>query len=330
MRRREFIAGLAGAAMWSVAAHAQQRSGIGRVGVLLRYADDDPETRAVLAGFRQGLEKRGWKEGRNLHIDYRLGVALDRAAVIAKAAKELIDLQPDVIFCQGPILVSALQHESPATPIVFVQISDPIGSGFITNLARPGGNITGLALFEARVAGKCFQMLKEIAPGVSRVALVIAARNSFANYLSAIEAIASSLGIELVFTEVEDTEADIGRAIELFARAPNGGLVLPPDFVLTAHRKLIIALAARHRLPAVYSDQAFVKDGGLLFYGTDVVDMYRQAAAYVDRILRGDKPADLPVQTPVRYETALNLKTAKALGLTVPPGLLVAADEVVE
>jgi putative ABC transport system substrate-binding protein len=329
IKRREFIAGL-GAAAWPVAARAQQGDRVRRVGVLLRYADNDPQTKAVLVGLRQGLEKRGWQEGRNLHIDYRLGVVIDQPAVVAKAAKELIDLQPEVIFSQGPTLVAALQHESRVTPIVFVQISDPIGSGFIANLSRPGGNVTGLTLFEAGVAGKWLQMLKEIAPSLSRAALVMDARNSFANYVSSIEPIASSLGIELVFTPVGDTDADIGRAIETFAGVPNGGLVLPPDFVLAEHRELIIALAARHRLPAVYSDRVFVREGGLLFYGTDVADMYRQAAAYVDRILRGDRPADLPVQAPVKYETVLNLKTAKALGLTVPPILLVAADEVIE
>jgi putative ABC transport system substrate-binding protein len=328
IRRREFITLLGGTTTWPVAALAQ-RGGIGRLGVLLRYADGDPEAKVALAGFRQGLKNRGWQEGGNLHIDYRLGV-IGRPTVAATAAKELIGLRPDVIFTQGPTLVAALQRESRTTPIVFVQISDPIGSGFIATLARPGGNITGLLLFEASIAGKLLQMLKEIAPHVSRVALLMLGDNSFANYLNAVQAFASSLGINLVFTPVEDAEADISGAIESFARMPNGGLITPPDFVLTGYRELIVKLAARYRLPAVYSDRAFVKDGGLLSYGTDVADMYRQAAAYVDRILRGDKPADLPVQTPVKYETVLNLKTAHALDLTVPPVLLVAADEVLE
>jgi putative tryptophan/tyrosine transport system substrate-binding protein len=262
MKRREFIAGL-GAAAWPLAARGQQVRAMRRVGVLLRLAEGDPETNAVLAGFRQGLERRGWLEGQNLHIDYRLGVTLDHQ-IVATAARELLSLRPDVIFAQGPFLVAALKHESRAAPIVLVQISDPIGSGFIANLARPGGNITGLALLEAPVAGKWFQMLREIAPSISRIALIVATGNSFANYLPEIETMASSLGIKLIFTAVEDTEADIGQAIESFAREPNGGLVLPPDFVLTAHRQLIIALAARHRLPAIYSDKVFVKDGGLL------------------------------------------------------------------
>jgi putative ABC transport system substrate-binding protein len=302
----------------AAAALAQQRSGIGRVGVLLRDAASDPEVKAALAGFRQGLKNRGWQEGGNLHIDYRLGV-VNRPTVVATAIKELIGLRPDVILTQGTTLVAALQQESRTIPIVFVQISDPIGSGFIASLSRPGGNVTGLSMFEASVAGKLLQMLKEIAPHVSRVALVMTASNSFANYLSAVETFASRLGINLVFTPTGNTEADISRAIESFARVPNGGFITPPDIVLTAYRELIIKLAARYRLPAVYSDRVFVKDGGLLSYGTDVADMYRQAAAYVDRILRGDKPADLPVQTPVKYETVLNLKTARALDLTVPP-----------
>jgi putative ABC transport system substrate-binding protein len=327
IRRREFITLLGGATTWPVAARAQQRSAIGRVGVLLRYADGDPEAKAALAGFRQGLKNRGWQEGGNLRIDYRLGV---ERAVAATAAKELIGSRPDVIFTQGPTLVGALQHESRTTPIVFVQISDPIGSGFIASLSRPGGNVTGLSLFEASVAGKLLQMLKEVAPHVSRVALVVTADNSFVNYLSAVRTFAFQLGIDVVFTPIQDTEADISRAFESFERVPNGGFITPPDFVLTGYRELIIKLAARHRLPAVYSDRAFVKDGGLLSYGTDVADMYRQAAAYVDRILRGDKPADLPVQTPVKYETVLNLKTARALDLTVPPVLLMAADEVID
>ena len=229
-----------------------------------------------------------------------------------------------------PDLGCRASAREPHNPIVFVQISDPIGSGFIASLSRPGGNATGLLLFEAGIAGKLLQMLKEIAPHVSRVALLMTSGNSFANYLSAVQAFASQLGIDLVFTPIGGTEPEISSAIESFARVPNGGFITPPDIVLTEYRELIIKLVARYLLPAVYSDRAFVKDGGLLSYGTDVADMYRQAAAYVDRILRGDKPADLPVQTPIKYETVLNLKTARALDLTVPPVLLVAADEVIE
>jgi putative tryptophan/tyrosine transport system substrate-binding protein len=329
IRRRDFIAGLGGAVAWPLAARTQQRSAIARVGVLLRYADSDPETKGLLAGFRQGLEKRGWQEGRNIQLDFGLGVLEDPAA-ITTAAKELLSRKPDVVLSQGVTLVAALQKEGPTTPIVFVQISDPVGSGFIASLARPGGNITGLAMFEVNVAAKWLQILKEIVPGVSRVALIMGPLNSFANYLRTIEAIASSLGVELVFTPVADSDADIRRAIESFAAEPNGGLVLPPDFVVSSHRDLVIALAARHRLPAVYGFRVFVTDGGLLSYATDLGDMYRLAAGYVDRILRGDKPADLPVQAPVKYETVLNLKTARALDLTVPPTLLVGADEVIE
>jgi putative ABC transport system substrate-binding protein len=331
MRRREFITLLGGAAAsCPLAAWAQQPEKTRRIGVLVGLAERDPETRARLAGFRQGLEKRGWSEGRNVRIDYRF--APDSSAGQAQAlAKELIALQPDVILAQATPVVAALQQETRAIPIVFAGVADPIGSGFVASLPRPGSNLTGLMMFEASVTGKWLAMLKEIAPRLERAAFVINPKTApFYNYyLRAAESVSPSLGIKLVPSLVENT-ADIERAIESFAGVPNGGLLVPPDVSAVAHRDLIIALAARYSLPAVYPFRLFVVAGGLMSYGVDFVDMFRQAASYVDRILRSDKPADLPVQAATKFETTVNLKTAKTLGLTVPPGLLVAADEVIE
>jgi putative tryptophan/tyrosine transport system substrate-binding protein len=327
MHRRDFITLLGGAAAsWPVAAGAQQGDRMRRVGVMMAYAEDDPEAKPRITGFRLGLERLGWSEGRNVRFEHRLGATGPQAPELAK---ELIGLQPDVILAQGPIATAALQRESRTIPIVSVGVNDLIGAGFIASLARPGGNITGLALYEEGIIGKWLQMLKEIAPHVSRAALMTAPVNTFVHYLSAATAISSSLAIELVLTHVESA-ADIEHTIESFARVPGGALVLPSDSRTNVHRELIIALADRHRLPAVSSERLFVKAGGLMSYGSDIVDQYRQAAAYVSRILRGDKPADLPVQAPVKYETVLNLKTARALGLTVPDLMLVRADEVIE
>ena len=290
-------------------------------------AEDDPETKARLAAFRQGLEKRGWSEGRNVHIDYRFAPAIAQMQVLAK---ELVALQPDVIFAHSTPVTAAVQRESSTIPIVFVAIADPVGSGFVASLPRPGGNMTGVMNYEASVIGKWLAMLKEIAPSLVRAAFVANPKTTPYNYfLRAGEALAPSLGIEPVPTLVENA-TDIERAIASFASAPNGGLVVIPDVAATVHRDLIIALAARHRVPAVYFARYWVAAGGLMSYGNDFVDVFRQAASYVDRILRGDKPADLPVQAATKFETVVNLKTAKALGLTVPPGLLVAADEVIE
>jgi len=281
-----------------------------------------------LAGFRRGLEKRGWSEGRNVRMDTRF--APDSNADQAQVqARELIALQPDVILAQATPLVTALQRESRLIPIVFASVADPIGSGFVASLPRPGGNITGVMLYEASVSGKWLAMLKEIAPRLERVALVINPKTApyYNYYLRAAESLSPSLGTKLVPSLVENS-ADLERTIAAFARTPNGGLLLPPDASTQVHRDLIITLAARYSLPAVYWERLFVAAGGLMSYGT--VDIYRQAASYVDRILRGDKPADLPVQAATKFETIVNLKTAKALGLTVPSGLLVAADEVFE
>ncbi len=329
MRRREFLGVLGGTAIaWPLAARAQPGERVRRVGALIAFAEDDPETKERLTGFRQGLAKRGWVEGRNVHIDYRF--AAGRAERFPALAKELIALQPDVILGQTTSVTAILQRETRAIPIVFVNVSDPIGMGFIASLPRPGGNLTGVLHYEASIVGKWLAMLKEIAPRLTRAALFANRQTtSYDYFLQSGKAAAPSLAIDLVTSHVE-TAADIERAIEAFARVPNSGLVLPPDATTVVHRDLIIALAARHRVPAVYPLHAFVVAGGLMSYGTDQNDLFRLAASYVDRILRGDKPTDLPVQAPTRFETAVNLKTAKALGLEVPPGLLVAADEVIE
>jgi ABC-type uncharacterized transport system substrate-binding protein len=330
MRRRDFIRGIAGsAAVWPLAARAQRPERVRRIGVLMRFAKDNPESKLYLAAFRLGLAKRGWSEGRNVQIDYRFAAV--SARLIQAFAKELVALQPDAILAHTPPVAAALQRESGTIPIVFVNVSDPIGSGLVASLARPGGNLTGVLHYEASLLGKVLAMLKEIAPYLARVAFVANPKSgSYDYFLRAAEAVAPSLAVNVVPTPIENA-AGIERSIESFARgAPDGGLVLPPDAMTLAHRNLIVALAARHRLPAVYPFNYFVEAGNLMSYGTDQDAMYRLAASYVDRILRGDKPADLPVQAPTRYQMAVNLKTAKALGLTVPSALLVAADEVIE
>ena len=328
MRRREFTMLLScAAAIWPLAARAQQPERVRRVGVLVGLAENDPEMKERIAGLRQGLEKLGWVEGSNLRIDYRFAPAGAQARLLAR---ELIALQPDVILTQSTPATAAMQQETRTIPIVFASVADPIGSGFVASLSRPGGNLTGLLQYEEGITGKWLAMLKEIAPNLTRVALVANPRTTpFDYFLQSAKAVAPSLAIDLVPTPV-DNAADIERAIETFAREPNGGLVLPPDTSTVVHRNLIIALAAQHRLPAVYAIRVFVAAGGLMYYGTDFVDLSRHGASYVDRILRGAKPADLPVQTPTKFETVVNRKTAKALGLAVPPGLLIAADEVIE
>jgi putative ABC transport system substrate-binding protein len=327
MKRRDFITLLGGAAAaWPLVARAQQAERMRRIGVLSGLAEDDPEMKARFAAFREGLEQLGWSEGHNVRIDTRFAATSVEQAQMP--AKELIVLQPDVIFAIGTPAVSSLQRATHTVALVFVNVSDPIGAGFIASLARPGGNLTGLLMYEASIAGKWLAMLKEIAPSVTRAAFVMNPKTTSFTLADA-DAMALSLAIELVPSPVE-TAADIERAIESFARVPNGGLILPPDGTTNLHRDLIIGLAARHRLPAVYAARVFVAAGGLMSYGINQIGAFRQAAFYVDRILRGAKPADLPVQAPTKFETVLNLKTAKALGLAVPPGLLIAADEVIE
>jgi putative ABC transport system substrate-binding protein len=300
MRRREFITALGGAAVWPLAARAQQADRIRRIGVLVGFAEDDPEFKARFAAFRQGLEKLGWSEGGNVRFDYRF--AAGKTDQFQTFAKELIALRPDVILAQGTSVTAAVQQETRTIPIVFANVSDPIGAGFIASMARPGANLTGVLQFEASITGKWLAMLKEIAPQIARVALIANTRSTAYDYfLKAAETAGSSLAIEIVSSPVE-TATDIERAIESIARMPNGGLLLPPDASTTGHRNLIVALAAKHRLPAVYALRVFVAAGGLMYYGTDTVELFRQTAPYVDRILRGTRPADLPVQAPTSYE----------------------------
>jgi putative ABC transport system substrate-binding protein len=330
MIRREFITLLGGAAVaWPLTARAQQPERSRNVGVLVGLREDDPDTQARLAGLRVGLERLGWSEGRNIRIHYRFAPPGTQTQLLAK---ELVALQPDVLLSQASPATRALQEATRTIPIVFVGVADPIGSGFVASLANPGGNTTGFLLFEASITGKWLAMLKDIAPGLVRAALVINPKTApyYKFYLNAAEAASSSLGIELVFAPIENTSADIERVFEMFARVPNGGVVLPPDTNTNFHSDLIVALAARHRLPAVYSDRLFVMAGGLMCYSTNRADQFRTAALYIDRILRGAEPSNLPVQVPTKYETVVNLNTAKTLGLSVPPALLVAADEVIE
>ena len=329
-RRRQIIAFLSGVGVtWSFAVHAQLGERKRRIGVLWQFAADDPATGAGLSAFRQALKQLGWSEDRNVDIDYRFaGGGSDRYLPLAQ---ELIASRPDVIWATGTPITAALQRETRAIPIVFTSVSDPIGAGFVASLARPGGNITGVLLYEAGIIGKWLAMLKEIEPRVTRAALVGNPKTTPFHYFQhAAEAPASSLAIEIVPATIENSEADIERVIESFAATANGGLVVLPDTTTSIRRDLIIALAARNHLPAVYRARLFVDSGGLLAYSIHGLDPYRQAATYVDRILRGAKPADLPVQAPTKYETVFNLKTAKTLGIEVPPSLLVRADEVIE
>ena len=326
--RREFMALLGGAAACPLTARAQQGERVRRVAMLVGQAEADPDMQARLDAFRQALQGLGWIEGRNVHIDYRFADGHEDR--FQPLAKELVALKPELIFAQSTPAAAAVQRESRTLPIVFVNVSDPIGSGFVASLARPGGNLTGVLQYEASITGKWLAMLKEISPTLVRAALVANPKTTpFPYFQRAALALAPSLAIELVASPVQDA-SDIERTIGSFARVPNGGLVLPPDATTIGHRDLIVGLAARHRLPAVYTVRSWVEDGGLMSYGADQADMFRQAAGYVDRILRGANPADLPVQVPVKYETILNLKTAKSLSLVVPPGLLVAADKVIE
>src|SRR5262245_35870836 len=328
MRRREFITLLGGAASWPLAARAQQTDRKRRIGVLMNFAVDDPESKARLEAFRQGLKRRGWMEGTNIYLDYRFAAA--KPELISASAKELAASGPDVILGHTTACAAALQSESRTIPIVFVNVSDPVGMGFIASLPRPGGNLTGVLHLEAGIVSKWLAMLKEIAPTIKRAAMLGNPKTtSFGYFVQAAQIAAQSLVMEVPPVEVE-TAADIARAIESFARVPDSALVLPPDATTQIHRDLVIALAAQHRLPAVYPLHLFVAAGGLMSYGTDQNDMFRLAASYVDRILRRDKPADLPVQAPTKFETSINVRTAKALGLNIPPGLLVAADELIE
>jgi putative tryptophan/tyrosine transport system substrate-binding protein len=321
--RREFITLLGGAAAWPLSVKAKEPDRIRRIGMLVGYEDPD------IKAFQQQLEKLGWSEGRNIHIDYRVAPA---GTQVQMRAKELVATQPEVIFAVSRPVTAALQKETRTIPIVFTYVIDPIGAGFIASLARPGGNLTGIMAYEQSMVGKWLAMLKEIAPQTTRVALLGNPKTAvYYDYLlHGAEVAAPSLGIEVVPSRIENDPANIERAIAAVASMPNGALVGLPDSTVNVNSDLIITLAARYRLPAVYNYKYQVRAGGLMSYGIVAADHFRQAALYVDRILRGAKPADLPVQTPTKYETALNRKTAKALGLTPPAGLIVAADEVIE
>ena len=327
MRRREFITLAGGAAIWPLAARAQQSARMRRIGVLLSGAQSDAEIQARLATFRQQLDRLGWSEGHNMHLDYRFAATADQFQPLAR---ELVSLRPDVLLAVTTPVAAALQRESSSIPIVFVNVSDPIGSGFIASLAQPGGNMTGLLLYEEGITGKWLAMLKEVTPQLARAALIAnPSTTPYDYFVRAAQSVASSLAIELVPAPIKNA-ADIERVIAACAGQPNCGLVLLPSATILQQRDLVIALAARHRLPAVYTQRPFVVAGGLMSYGIDFLEINRQAASYVDRILRDAEPAELPVQAPTKYETILNLKTAKALGLDIPESLLVRADEVIE
>jgi putative tryptophan/tyrosine transport system substrate-binding protein len=330
MRRREFIAGIGSAAAWPVAARAQQGGGMRRVAVLLPYDENDPGAKAFLSAFSQGLSALGWTDGRNLRMEIRWAAGnIDR---MRTSAKELIDLQPDLIFTDSTPQTAAFQRDTRTIPIVFVMVSDPVGSGFVASLPRPGGNITGFTHLEASMGGKWLQLLTEIAPGINRVAIMFnpdTAPYVTSYYLPSFETAARSLKLEPIATLVR-SDAEIETVLTSLGREPRGGLIVMPDAFTTTHRAQIISLAARNNLPAIYQTTIFVRDGGLLSYGADQRDMYYRAASYVDRILRGENAADLPIQLPVKFVMAFNSKTAKALGLAVPPSILLSADEVIE
>ena len=327
MKRREFIALLGGATAWALAARAQQGNRVRRIGVLMNYTADDPESMARITVFVQSLHGLGWTVGHNLQIDYRFGAGdVER---YRRFASELVSLAPDVLVTSGAVAVEALQRTTRAVPIVFVTVTDPVGGGLVASLARPGGNTTGFTLSEYGVSGKWLELLKQIAPNVTRAAVLRDPVAVGIGQFAAIQAVAPSLQVELSPIDARDA-AEIERAVAAFATRPNGGLIVTATAFSTIHRDLIITLAAQHKLPAVYSYRLFVASGGLISYGPDSHDQFRLAAGYVDRILKGEKPADLPVQQPTRLITALHMKTAKALGLTVPPSLLATADEVIE
>jgi putative tryptophan/tyrosine transport system substrate-binding protein len=329
MRRREFITFLgSAAAVWPLAARAQQPERKRRIGVLESFEESDPQQRLLTAAFVGALQKLGWAAGANVMIDYRWGGGDSNR--IRLYAAELTSLQPDVILSAGPLPLLALKRATRTIPIVFTNVYDPLGSGFVASLTQPGGNITGFTLGEFSMGGKILEVLKEVAPQVSRVAVVLNLEQppNVAMW-RAIEAAASSLGMRSIPVDVQGP-AEIEHAIEAFAHEPNGGLIVLPGVIAVVNRELITALAARYRLPAAYAFRFFVDSGGLVFYGVDPVDQFRQAAGYVDRILKGEQPGDLPVQQPTKFALAINLKTAKELGLEIPPRLLARADEVVE
>lgn len=329
MRRRDFITAVAASTLaWPLAAGAQQREKMRRVGVLMTLAADDPEGLARVTAFAQRLQELGWRDGRDVRIDYRWAAA--DAASSHRQAQELLTLAPDVIIAVATPNVVALQQATRTVPIVFVGVTDPVGAGLVESLAHPGGNTTGFSIFEYSISGKWLELLREIAPRVERVAVIRdPLLTSGTAQLGAIQSVAHSLGAELIPVGARSAD-EIERGLSTFAREPNGGVIVTASPLAAVHRNLIITLAARHRLPAVYPFPYFATSGGLISYGPDQVDQFRRAASYVDRILNGEKPADLPVQHPTKYELVINLKTAKSLGLDVAQSLLARADEVIE
>jgi putative ABC transport system substrate-binding protein len=329
MRRREFITLLGGAtAAWPLAARAQQVKRVPRIGVLFGLAANDSLGKAAIAAFVHELQQLGWADGRNVQIEYRWGGG--NADDLRKYALELVTLAPDVLVATGGTSIGPLLHATRIVPIVFANVPDPIGSGFVESLSRPGGNATGFVQFEYNLSGKWLELLKQIAPGVTSTAIlwdpaIIAGIGQFA----VIQSVAPSLGVEVRALNVRDA-AEIERAVTAFARLPNGGLIVTASASAFIHRDLIVKLAARYKLPTIYFQRLFVTEGGLISYGPNFLDQYRRAASYVDRILKGEKPADMPVQAPTKYELIVNLKAAKAIGLSVPASLLARADEVIE
>jgi putative tryptophan/tyrosine transport system substrate-binding protein len=330
LKRREFITVLGGAATWPLAARAQQRSQrIRRVGVLMAVAESDADVRAGVAIFQQSLQELGWSDGRNIRIDYRWGDAdADR---IEALAKELVGLQPDVLVAHSTPSSKSLLQATRSIPIVFLTVTDPLGQGLVASLSRPGANITGFSVFEFSLGTKWVEVLKQIAPGTRRVTAMFNPETApyYGMYLRSIEAATSAIGVELIAVEVH-SETDISNVIRKLGSAPDGGLFVLPDSHNVVHRKRIIELAAQYRLPAIYYFRYFASDGGLISYGPDEMDLFVRTASYVDRILKGASPSDLPVQQPTKFELVINLKTAKALGLSVPDRLLALADAVIE
>jgi putative ABC transport system substrate-binding protein len=325
MRRREFIAMLGSAAAMPFAAHAQER--MRRIGVMMSVSADDSVGQARNAAFLQGLQQFGWTVGRNVRIDYRWAGTGEAAR---RHAAELVALMPDVILAAGSQAAAPLLQTTRTVAVVFVHTPDPVGAGLVSSLARPGGNATGFTQFEYGIAGKWLELLKQIAPNATRAAVVRdPAITAGIGQWGAIQAVAPVVGIQVVPVNVQNV-SEIERAIADFARAPNGGLIITGSGLAIIHLNLLVKLAAQHKLPAVYYERSFTAAGGLISYGADLVDQYRQAAGYIDKILKGEKPADLPVQSPTKYELVVNLKTAKALGLDVPPSVLARADEVIE
>jgi putative ABC transport system substrate-binding protein len=329
MRRREFLGLTAGAAAaWPLAARAQQSDRIRRIGVLNGQAANDPDAQANIAAFLQGLQQLGWTDGRNVRIDHRW--AAGNPADIRKYAAELVALAPDVILATGASPLGPLLQATRTVPIVFAIVPDPVGAGFVDSLSRPGGNTTGFMQAEYNLSGKWLELLKQIAPGVTRAAVLRdPAITAGIGQFAIIQSVAPAVGVEVSPVNVGDA-AEIERAVTAFARTPNSGLILTASALSVVHRDLIVTLAARHKLPAVYYRRLFVISGGLISYGADFLDQFRRAAGYVDRILKGEKPADLPVQAPTKYELVINMKTAKTLGFEIPSSILARADEVIE